>query len=360
MATTWLARTKGAPRGHEFVLKRLHPRLADSTSAQAAFIEESIIMASLEHRNLAGSLPGGVAEHEAWFPMDFIWGCDLRTFARAAQREGTRIPLTVLAHIIAQAARGLAHAHAATNEAGRPLGLVHRDISPPNIMVGFDGQTRVIDFGIARINAGETTQRVGQLKGSFAYMSPEQITGRDVDGRSDVFSLATVMWELCAIRRLFRSDSDLATAQRVLNAPIPELHHLRKDIDETLSAAVTAGLARNPRERPNALIFAESLEQWLKAQPGPPLRDADVAELINDVCATEKRATLDILGDNYPGPRPVKSLGLPDNETIRILLDDEDAFEPPAPVITRNLRYTVGVGLLISAAIGLMIWLFVG
>lgn len=358
MAITWLARTIGAPRGHEFVLKRLHPRLVDSPSARAAFLEESEIMAALDHPNLACSLPGGEGSGEAWFPMDFIWGCDLRTMARAAQRERRRIPVAVLARIAAQAARGLAHAHAAKDSDGNAFGLVHRDISPPNIMVGFDGGTRVIDFGIARLNAGQTSQRVGQLKGRFAYMSPEQITGRDVDGRSDVFSLATVLWELCAVRRLFRSDSDLATAQRVLNGPIDALHTLRTDVDEPLSDIVNAGLARDPRQRPDALAFAEALEDWIKQQPGPPLQDNDTAALLDEICAPEKRATLDILGDNYPGPRPVRTLQLPDNETVSILLEDKHAFSPPRPVITRTLRYSVGVSLLIGGAVALLVWLF--
>ncbi|HEY0707208.1 MAG TPA: serine/threonine-protein kinase, partial [Polyangia bacterium] len=177
------------------------------------------------------------------------------------------------AFVVAQAAAGLHHAHNLTDPLGNPLGLVHRDVSPQNILISFEGSVKVIDFGIARALGRITETQTGGMKGKFGYMSPEQARGEDVDLRTDIFALGVVLWEALTNRRLFQRENDLATMRALAYEPIPRPSTVA-DVSPELESLVMRALARNPKLRfANGREMASALEKWVVQEGGTSASD---------------------------------------------------------------------------------------
>jgi serine/threonine-protein kinase len=206
--------------------------------------------------------------NDLFLVMDYVQG---ETFASllAVQRErGVPLEPAFAVTVVEEVLRGLHAAHVARDEAGRPLHVVHRDVSPQNIMVGLDGVSRILDFGIAKAAGRLQETSTGQVKGKVAYMAPEQLLGGDVDARVDVFAAGVVLWEALANRRLFAADSPGGSVQKVLSGAVPKLSEMGIEVSDELSAIVTRALASQPSERfPSALEFADALE-GLRLQAG--------------------------------------------------------------------------------------------
>ena len=186
------------------ILKNLLPDLAKQEELVNQFLDEARVAATLNHPNIVSILEVGEWEGVYYLAMEYIQGADLVALQIEAYKKKKPIPIAVAAQIVHDAAQGLDHAHHATNMSGEPLNIVHRDISPHNIMIRTDGVGKVVDFGIAKASGRLTRTATGMIKGKLHYMSPEQIQGHNITGATDQFALGVVLWEMVARRRLFK------------------------------------------------------------------------------------------------------------------------------------------------------------
>jgi serine/threonine protein kinase len=238
MAEVYLAR-QGELSGFKtlVVVKKVLPHLAVKPDFIAMFLDEARIASMLDHPNVVRITEVGRTENEYFLAMELVQGKPLASILQQSERAKTPLPHNLGALIVANAAAGLHHAHQLTDASGNLLGLVHRDVSPQNIMVSFEGSVKVIDFGIARAlgRLGDTNS--GSLKGKLGYMAPEQARGEPVDARADIFSLGVVLWECVAGRRLFLRENELATLRAVVYEPIPSVSKYA-EVDPALDAII--------------------------------------------------------------------------------------------------------------------------
>jgi eukaryotic-like serine/threonine-protein kinase len=262
MATVYLARLSGVAGFQRlFAIKRIHPHLAKETEFVEMFLDEARLAARTHHPNIASIQEIGKSAGMYYLVMDYIEGdTAARLFGRCAQ-AGKRIPHSVGIRIVLDALAGLHAAHELRDDDGEPLNVVHRDVSPQNVLVGVDGTSRVIDFGVARASSRLTTTRHGHLKGKLSYMAPEQARGELVDRRADVFAVGVMLWELLTFRRLFRGEGDAETLNRLLYNPIPTVSSADPSVPEALERVAMKALERDPKQRfASAWEFAEALE----------------------------------------------------------------------------------------------------
>jgi serine/threonine protein kinase len=245
------------------VLKRILPHLVEDEEFFAMFKDEAKITMRLDHPNIARINEFGVENGVHYIEMEYVAGEDARRIEKRAAAVNRGIPIGVILRVIADAAAGLDFAHKARDARGEPLNLVHRDVSPQNILVGFDGSVKLIDFGVAKAAGRAQHTATGILKGKFPYMSPEQARGDDLDPRSDVFALGVVLWELLTGRRLFKGDSDLATQRMVLECQVPTPSAVEPSVPAGLDPIVLKALAKNVADRyPDAAAFRMALEDF--------------------------------------------------------------------------------------------------
>ena len=249
-------------------IKRVLPQYADSESLVRMFVDEARVAARLEHPNIVRTYEFGEVEGHYYTVMEYLPGEDL---ARVLDRLGAtrqQLPVAAAVAIVAEVCLGLEFAHELTDSAGAPLGLVHRDVNPSNIILTYGGEVKLIDFGVAKTALGAKTSS-GTIKGKLAYMSPEHLLARDLDRRSDVFAAGIVLWELLAGVPLFVRSNEAATIHAIMNDPVPPIGRLRPDVPPALEAIVTRALAREPADR---FASAEELQLALAAvlagQPG--------------------------------------------------------------------------------------------
>jgi serine/threonine-protein kinase len=230
------------------VLKRILPHLASNGQFVRMFLDEARIEARLDHPNVVRIIEVGHDGDEYFLAMELVQGKPLSTVLRRAMREKAPLMPALAAFIIAQAANGLGYAHTMIDSDGRPMQIVHRDVSPQNILVSFEGAVKIIDFGIARATGRGTRTSPGGLKGKIQYMSPEQASAAEVDPRSDVFALGVVLWEVLVGQRLFYRENELAMMRAVVDEPIPSPSQLVPTPPE-LEAIVMRALDRDPDRR---------------------------------------------------------------------------------------------------------------
>lgn len=274
MAEVYLAR-QGELSGFKtlVVVKKVLPHLAVKPDFIAMFLDEARIASMLDHPNIVRITEVGRAGDEYFLAMELVQGKPLAQMLQYAEKAKTPLPHNLAALVVANAAAGLHHAHQLMDASGHPLGLVHRDVSPQNIMVSFEGSVKVIDFGIARAlgRLGDTTS--GSLKGKLGYMAPEQARGEPVDARADLFSLGVVLWECVAGRRLFLRENELATLRGVVYEPIPSVGKY-VEVDPALDAIVRRSVTRNIDERfQTAEEMRIALERWVFSCGGASTHD---------------------------------------------------------------------------------------
>jgi eukaryotic-like serine/threonine-protein kinase len=272
MASVYLARAEGVPGYQKLVaLKRIHPHLADEKDYVEMFLDEARIASRITHANVCSVLDFGVADGEYYIAMEYLVGEPLsrvhrRVVANADQRASPLLPAR-MARVIAQASEGLHAAHELKDSDGESLGVVHRDVSTENLFVTYDGETQVVDFGIAHARHRVHHTEAGQVKGTFPYMAPEQMTAAVVDRRVDVWALGAVLWELLTLRRLFLRDTDVNTMYAVLSGEIRPPSDYRGDVPAELDAIVLKALQRNPDERwQSAREMGKALRRFLARQ----------------------------------------------------------------------------------------------
>jgi eukaryotic-like serine/threonine-protein kinase len=293
MATVHLGRLLG-PVGFSrtVAIKRLHAQLAKDPEFVAMFMDEARLAARIVHPNVVPMLDVVALDGELFLVMEYVEGEPLGRLLRTADERGQRVPLRIIATILTGVLHGLHAAHEAKNDRGEPLGIVHRDVSPHNVLVGLDGVPRLLDFGIAKAAGRVHTTREGQLKGKLPYMAPEQIRGNP-SRLSDVYASGVVLWEALAGRRLFKGDEAEVLAA-VLEDVIEPPSRYAPDVPPALDALALRALDRNPLQRfPSAREMAQSLElatpsatatevrEWLEGLAGASLaeRRKQIAEL---------------------------------------------------------------------------------
>jgi serine/threonine protein kinase len=230
-------------------IKRLLPQFARDPEFVSMFLEEARLAARIRHPNVVPVLDVVSTEEELFLVMEFIQGETVTRLTRVSRQRARIVPMPIALAIAADLLQGLHAAHEATDETGRPLHIVHRDVSPHNVMVGNDGVARVLDFGIAKASSSSQSTRDGEVKGKFAYMSPEQLSSVPVDRRADVFAASIVLWEMLTGERLFQAPDPAAIVGRVLNGRIAPPSERAAGIPAQLDALVMKGLSRNVADR---------------------------------------------------------------------------------------------------------------
>ncbi len=288
MGQVYLARQKG-PVGFQklLVVKRLLPHLSEDDEFIAMFLDEARIAALLNHPNIAQIYDLGEVDGIYYIAMEYVHGEAIAEVnKRAIQRKGS-MPLALKCRVISDAAAGLDAAHHARSPSGRKLALIHRDVSPQNVLVGFNGAVKIIDFGVAKAANKFSHTTAGQIKGKHAYMSPEQAKGEPLDHRSDVFGLGTVFYELLTNTRLFKRESELATLKAVVGAKVTPPSEVVQSLPKALDAVVLKALARNRDERfATAGDMQLAIEDFLFKQQLPGTT-AHLAAFMREIYAEE-------------------------------------------------------------------------
>lgn len=244
-----------------YAVKRLHSHFRDDPEFRSMFLDEARVAGLVRHRNVVSVLDVGEDEDGPFQVMDFVEGPSVALLLKRLAGRGARIPTQLVTDIVAQACRGLHAAHELRTHDGEPLNLVHRDVSPQNLLIGFDGGVRVTDFGVAKALGRQTTTESGVLKGKLGYMSPEQLRFQDVDLRSDLFGIGVVLFELLSGERLYSSKTGSAPLA-ILEEPVPDVGEHYSDLPPKLVLLSMELLAKDPESRPaSAKAVAERLEE---------------------------------------------------------------------------------------------------
>lgn len=286
------------------VIKRILPHIGKKPDFVEMFIDEAKISVALQHPNIVrvfdfGKLPGvdelGKPAENYFIAMECVDGKDVRYLLRQLARRQRYLPDRFAAFIAFEACKGLHYAHQKSDLHGQPYGVVHRDVSPSNILVSYEGEVKVADFGIAKAESNAYETKDGVLKGKFEYMSPEQASGAAVDGRSDVFSLGIVLYEMLTSRRLFKTGSDVDTLKMIRDQDVVAPSKLKPDVAPALEAVAMRALSRNVDERyPSAQAMAEELREYLFPASPDTLREelSDFLSELFDAEMTEERSRL--------------------------------------------------------------------
>ncbi|HUS67950.1 MAG TPA: protein kinase [Kofleriaceae bacterium] len=250
MAEVFKAKSYGV-EGFEKVIaiKRILPSMGEDKDFIKMFIDEAKIAGQLSHANICQIFELGKFEGGHFIAMEYIWGKDLLQIQNRLRKIGQPMPVPMACHIIAKACEGLDYAHRKRDPMGRHLEIVHRDCSPQNILVSYEGEVKVIDFGIAKAASRSARTNAGVLKGKFGYMSPEQVRGLPLDARSDLFALGTVFYESLTGDRLFQGESDFSTLERVRNVDVRPVSQVNDAVPPEVERIVMKALARDPSSR---------------------------------------------------------------------------------------------------------------
>jgi eukaryotic-like serine/threonine-protein kinase len=241
---------RATDRDHKLVaIKRILPSVAEDVQFIKMFVAEARTASQLQHPNICQIFELGRTEGTHFIAMEHIWGKDLLQIRNRMRKLRQPMPIPITAYILARACDGLDYAHKRKDPIGRPLELVHRDMSPHNVLVAFTGDVKVIDFGIARVKSRINKPSKGQLKGKFAYMAPEQVLSAPLDRRTDIFALGIVLYELVTGERMFATDSDIATLEKVRTLDYRPARELSPGLPAAMEQILDRTLAKDPVER---------------------------------------------------------------------------------------------------------------
>ncbi len=281
MADVFLTVARG-PMGFNklAVVKRLRQALAEEVGFRTMFLDEARLAARLNHPNIVHTYEVGEHNGAYFIAMEFLEGQSLNKVIKEASKRRESIPPTLCARVIAEALSGLHYAHELRDYDGRPLTVIHRDVSPHNIFVTYDGHTKMVDFGIAKAALSSTETEVGVLKGKVAYMSPEQAAAGHIDCRADIFPMGIVLWEMLTGKRLMVGDSAAQTLHRLMNMEIPRVSSVMPEVDPMLDEIVARSLQKDPGLRfQSAAEMRDALEAYI-GSTGMAARQDDVSRLM--------------------------------------------------------------------------------
>jgi serine/threonine-protein kinase len=309
MASVYLGKLESAAGFSRVVaIKRMHAELARSPDFVEMFLQEARLVGRIQHPNVVSALDCVATENNAMLIMEYVHGVSLSQLTR----KPVAIPLPAASAIVLGAALGLHAAHEAVDNEGKSLGIVHRDVSPQNILVGVDGLARVLDFGVAKAAARSGHTHAGQIKGKLNYMAPEQLLGDDIGREADIYSLGVVLWELVTGRRLFRTEGTGHMMTRIAQSEIDSPRSVNPSISPEISAVVMKAVAGSPRARyRTALEFATAIERTI-----PVMAQRTLGAWIADVAKDELRQRATLLSRTESSP-PDES-GVPPREVDTI------------------------------------------
>ena len=250
MAEVWLARQEGSRKMKKFVVvKKILPHLARDDDFREMFVDEARITSRFDHPNIVRIHETSLDGEDVFLVLEYLEGESLAFVVSAAMERGKEMPPTLIAGAIAQVTDALDYAHNLKGDDGKPLGIVHRDISPQNIIVLYDGQVKLVDFGVAKAEKKVHQTRTGMMKGKVFYMSPEECLGEKVDARSDIFSLGIIFWEVLTRRHLFKRRLDIDTLRAIVSSRVPPVRTFNKDVTVALDAVVQRALEKEADDR---------------------------------------------------------------------------------------------------------------
>ena len=288
MAEVYTAKSFGV-EGFEKILaiKRILPTMAEDQDFIQMFINEAKIAGQLTHANICPIYELGKIGESHYIAMEYVWGKDLLQIMNRFRKMRKQMPPSMAAWIVAKMCEGLDYAHRKKDRSGKPLTIIHRDVSPQNCLVSYEGQVKMIDFGIAKAASNTTKTQAGVLKGKFGYMSPEQVRGLPVDHRSDIFAVGTCLYEMLTTERLFVGESDFSTLEKVRNAQVPPLSLQVPDVPKELEQIVMKALSRDVDDRwQTAADMQEALQRFI-ARERPPFGTSKVAAWMRTAFAPE-------------------------------------------------------------------------
>ena len=343
MAELFLGFDQG-PRGARryVVIKRILPHVIEDAAYLDSFEQEAALSLRLQHSNICRVYEFGTDRSSPYLAMEFVHGVSMQ---QLLEKVGS-LPIPLATRLVADVASALAHAHGLADERGQPLGIVHRDVTPDNLMIGFDGVIKLLDFGIAKSSAQQQKTQAGILKGKIAYMSPEQYKGEALDGRSDLFSLGVTFYEALSGINPFARSAEASTVGAILFENPPNIQEHRAEVPGALNQLIATLLRKNPSERTQAAsTLARELDDWLM-HSHTMARPADVAAFLGATFPERQSASPSLnrtpLAAEAPDPVAAAALG--------IEIDDVVAAAERA---ARRKRWLVGlVGLLVLVAAG--------
>ncbi|MBL4686258.1 MAG: protein kinase [Nannocystaceae bacterium] len=319
MATVHLGRATGRAGFEKLVaVKVIHPHLANEPEFVDMFLDEARIAARLHHPHVVQILDVGEDNGVYFMVMEYVEGDTLAALIRQLRKKGERLPLSAILQIATDAAEGLAAAHELSDRDGQPYRLVHRDVSPHNLLVGMDGNVKVVDFGIMKAAGKRSNTLTGQLRGKLSYMSPEQARGKAIDHRTDLFALGAVLWELCTNKRLFDGETDSETLDLVTKCRVPALAEERADLPDGVAEIFRRSLAPDADDRYESaqqmLRDLRAVRRDLSADVDPRADLADVMAQFFSARIEYVRAAVRNLEDSGVRAAPSSSAALMMNE----------------------------------------------
>lgn len=269
MAEIYLAKSAAANGLNKFVaIKRILPQFTNNEDFVSMFKEEAKVCINLNHSNVVSIFDFGIEASQFFLVMDYVEGRNLRQIINELKKTNKSFSIDQALYLVKEAAAGLDHAHRCVDSTnGKPLNITHRDMSPQNVMVSFEGEIKVIDFGIAKAETEAEDTKAGTLKGKFSYMSPEQAEGQPIDPRTDVFALGIVLWELLANDRLFTGSNEAAILRKVRDCQVPPIRKINPTVPQELERIVMKALAKDKNVRyQTAANFHRDLNRFLNTQ----------------------------------------------------------------------------------------------
>jgi eukaryotic-like serine/threonine-protein kinase len=275
----------------QVAIKRILPHLTKNQKFVAMFLDEARLCLFLNHANIVHVFDIGRSGATFFIVMEFVDGLNLRTMTDSLRRQNRRVDLARAIYILMEICKGLGYAHDMTSPDGKALGIVHRDVSPPNILLSKAGEVKLVDFGLAKAASQLEQTDPGVVKGKFSYLSPEAASGIEVDFRADIFSAGIILFEMLTARRLFYGETDYQTVELVRQARVPSLCALNPEVPTELDQIVHRALARDPDQRfQHAYELQDALAQFLFSR-SLKVTSRDVAWLVRE-CLAERQQTL--------------------------------------------------------------------
>lgn len=270
-------------------IKRVLPHLSKKPQFISMFLDEARLCAQLNHSNVVQTFDIGMGDDTYFIVMEYVDGADLKAIIERLRKAGYPVPLVPAVYIALKICEGLSYAHGLADSRGKPFGIVHRDVSPPNVLITRYGEVKITDFGLARANNQLEHSEPGIIKGKFSYLAPEAALGLEVDSRVDIFAVGIILWEMLAGRKLFSGASDYETVKQVQQAQIPSLRGFNEQVPDALETVILKALARDPEQRyQRASQLAKDLNAFL-FECGKPVGPWDIAHLVRETVADRKR-----------------------------------------------------------------------
>jgi serine/threonine-protein kinase len=274
----------------QVAIKRVLPHLASKESFIKMFLDEARLSARLSHSNCVQVFDIGVGDGTYFIVMEFVDGANLRGIIDVHKTLNRPFPYEEATFLAIELCKGLQYAHGLIDEQGNSLNIVHRDMSPPNVLITKHGEVKIVDFGLAKANTQLEKSEPGMIKGKFSYLAPEAAKGQEVDARADIFAIGIMLWELLAGRRLFMGKTDLETVQMVQRAIIPPITRIRSDVPAELEPILARALAAEPSQRyTTARELGADLNAFLFRYGAHPVTDFEIADLVRSAMEQRRR-----------------------------------------------------------------------